>query len=413
MTDNDKTYLRFETGKQTAPIKAWVRGVQFDDNARRQLENTARLPFIYKWVAAMPDVHAGMGATVGSVVATKGAIVPAAVGVDIGCGMAAVRTTMTAADLPTSLNPMRTAIEKAVPHGFSPGRGKRDVGSWHHVPKEIMQAWKPLDAGYKKLIDKFPKLSRNSHPTEQMGTLGSGNHFIEVCLDQDDRVWFMLHSGSRGAGNRIGQFFIAQAQDEMRVHHVNLPDRDLAYLKEGTRSFDDYVDAVEWAQNYAAFNRRAMMASLVAAVASTPGVPEFKTTDELVNCHHNYVAREVHFGDNVLVTRKGAVRAGDGDLGIIPGSMGARSFIVRGKGNPESFMSCSHGAGRTMSRTEAKRRFSVADHEAATEGIECRKDAGVIDETPAAYKSIEAVMEAQADLVDVVHRLRQVVCVKG
>jgi tRNA-splicing ligase RtcB len=412
MTDNDKTYLRFDTGKDSAPIKAWVRGVPFDDNARRQLENTARLPFVYKWVAAMPDVHSGIGATVGSVVATKGAIVPAAVGVDIGCGMAAVRTTMTAADLPTSLNPMRTAIERAVPHGFSP-RGKRDEGSWHDVPNEIDQAWKSLDAGYKKLIEKFPKLSRNSHPTEQLGTLGSGNHFIEVCLDEADRVWFMLHSGSRGVGNRIGSFFIEKARDEMRAHHVNLPDRDLAYLKEGTRSFDDYVDAVEWAQNYAALNRRVMMASLVGAVAGTTGVPAFTTTAELVNCHHNYVARERHFGDDVLVTRKGAVRAGDGDLGIIPGSMGARSFIVRGKGNPESFMSCSHGAGRTMSRTEAKRRFTVADHEAATAGVECRKDAGVIDETPAAYKSIDAVMDAQADLVDVVHRLRQVVCVKG
>jgi tRNA-splicing ligase RtcB (3'-phosphate/5'-hydroxy nucleic acid ligase) len=412
MTDNDKSYVRFDTA-DGAPIKAWVRGVPFDDNARKQLENTARLPFIYKWVAAMPDVHCGIGATVGSVVATKGAIIPAAVGVDIGCGMAAVRTTMTAADLPDSLAAMRTSIERSVPHGFSPGRGKRDVGSWHDVPKAVTDAWKPLDAGYKKLIAKHPKLSRNSHPTEQMGTLGSGNHFIEVCLDQDDRVWFMLHSGSRGVGNRIGSLFIARARDDMRAHHINLPDRDLAYLKEGTSGFDEYVEAVEWAQSYASFNRRAMMASLVAAVGRTPGVPEFRTTDEVVNCHHNYVAREVHFGDNVLVTRKGAVRAGEGDLGIIPGSMGARSFIVRGRGNPESFMSCSHGAGRTMSRTEAKRRFTVADHEAATIGVECRKDAGVIDETPAAYKPIESVMEAQSDLVDVVHRLRQVVCVKG
>jgi tRNA-splicing ligase RtcB (3'-phosphate/5'-hydroxy nucleic acid ligase) len=411
MTDNDKTYLRFDT-TDGAPIKAWVRGVPFDDNARKQLENTARLPFIYKWVAAMPDVHCGIGATVGSVVATKGAIIPAAVGVDIGCGMAAVRTTMTAADLPDSLAAMRTSIERSVPHGFSP-RGKRDEGSWHDVPKAVAEAWKPLDAGYKKLIAKYPKLSRNSHPTEQMGTLGSGNHFIEVCLDQDDRIWFMLHSGSRGVGNRIGSLFIARARDDMRAHHINLPDRDLAYLKEGTNGFDEYVEAVEWAQSYASLNRRVMMASLVAAVGRTPGVPEFRTTDEVVNCHHNYVAREVHFGDNVLVTRKGAVRAGEGDLGIIPGSMGARSFIVRGKGNPESFMSCSHGAGRTMSRTEAKRRFTVADHEAATIGVECRKDAGVIDETPGAYKPIESVMEAQSDLVDIVHRLRQVVCVKG
>jgi tRNA-splicing ligase RtcB len=251
---------------------------------------------------------------------------------------------------------------------------------------------------------------------EQLGTLGTGNHFIEVCIEPSEvapKVWLMLHSGSRGPGNRIGSYFIERAREEMRRQMVNLPDRDLAYLREGTQGFDEYVEAVEWAQRYAAVNRRAMMASVVAAVGSTQGVPPFQTTAEVVDCHHNYVAREVHFGQDVLVTRKGAVRAADGDLGIIPGSMGARSYIVRGKGNPESFTSCSHGAGRVMSRNEAKRRFTIADHAAATAGVECRKDAGVIDETPAAYKSIDAVMEAQKDLVDVVHRLRQVVCVKG
>ena len=408
----EKGYLRFDT-KNAVPIKAWVRGVPFDDSARRQLENTARLPFIYKWVAAMPDVHTGIGATVGSVVATKGAIIPAAVGVDIGCGMAAVRTTLRASELPDDLREMRTSIERAVPHGFTAGRGRRDVGSWHDVPKAVENAWSALDAVHKTLVAKHPKLSRNSHPSAQLGTLGSGNHFIEVCLDTDERVWFMLHSGSRGVGNRIGSYFIERAREEMRTHHVNLPDRDLAYLEEGTKGFDDYVEAVGWAQSYAALNRRTMMASIVAAVAKTSGVPPFELTEEAVNCHHNYVARESHFGESVLVTRKGAVRAGAGDLGIIPGSMGARSFIVRGKGNPESFMSCSHGAGRTMSRTEAKRRFTVADHVAATAGVECRKDAGVIDETPAAYKAIEAVMEAQSDLVDIVYRLRQIVCVKG
>jgi tRNA-splicing ligase RtcB (3'-phosphate/5'-hydroxy nucleic acid ligase) len=408
----EKGYLKIET-KDGAPIKAWVRGVPFDDNARKQLTNTARLPFIYKWVAAMPDVHTGIGATVGTVVATKGAIIPAAVGVDIGCGMAAVRTTLQARDLPDDLREMRTSIERAVPHGFTAGRGRRDLGSWHDVPKSAEDAWQVLDARYKLLLAKHPKLSRNSHPSQQLGTLGSGNHFIEVCLDAEDRVWFMLHSGSRGVGNRIGRYFIERARDEMRTHHVNLPDRDLAYLEEGTKGFDDYVEAVGWAQAYAALNRRTMMASIVAAVAGMPGVPPFELTDEAVNCHHNYVVREIHFGESVLVTRKGAVRAGEGDLGIIPGSMGARSFIVRGKGNPESFMSCSHGAGRTMSRTEAKRRFTVADHVAATAGVECRKDAGVIDETPAAYKAIDAVMEAQRDLVDIVYRLRQIVCVKG
>ncbi len=409
---SETSYLQFEKS-ESAPIKAWVRGVAFDETAKRQLENTAKLPFIFKWVAAMPDVHAGIGATVGSVVATKGAIIPAAVGVDIGCGMAAVRTSLTASDLPDSLSPMRGSIERNVPHGFTAGRGKRDYGSWKDVPGSVTDAWEALDAGYRTIVAKHPQINRSSHPTGQLGTLGSGNHFIEVCLDEEERVWLMLHSGSRGVGNRIGSYFIEEARVDMRAHEINLPDRDLAYLKEGTKRFDDYVEAVEWAQTYAQFNRRTMMANLVKAVASTPGIPAFTLTDEAVNCHHNYVARENHYGESVLVTRKGAVRAGAGDLGIIPGSMGARSFIVRGKGNPESFMSCSHGAGRTMSRTEAKRRFTVDDHVKATRHVECRKDEGVIDETPAAYKSIDQVMAAQQDLVEVVHQLRQVVCVKG
>ena len=408
---SDKGYQEIAVGGGT-PIKAWVNGVPFDEGARRQLENTARLPFIYKWVAAMPDVHVGKGATVGSVIATKGAIIPAAVGVDIGCGMAAVRTTLTAADLPDDLRAMRTAIEKSVPHGFTARTG-RDAGSWGSTPNRVTRAWASLAKGYDAIVARHPKLARNQHPTTQLGTLGSGNHFIEVCLDEAGQVWFMLHSGSRGVGNRIGQFFIDRARNDMRGHVKNLPDVDLAYLTEGTEGFAQYVEAVEWAQGYAAMNRRVMMDGLVDAVRDVPGVPPFRTTDEVVNCHHNYVSREVHFGEPVLVTRKGAVRAGDGDLGIIPGSMGARSFIVRGRGQPESFMSCSHGAGRAMSRGEAKRRFTVADHEAATVGIECRKDEAVIDETPAAYKSIDAVMDAQRDLVDIVHRLRQVVCVKG
>jgi tRNA-splicing ligase RtcB len=361
----------------------------------------------------MPDVHWGLGATVGSVVATKGAIVPAAVGVDIGCGMAAVRTTLSASDLPDDLRGVRDRIERAVPIGFTAGRGKRDQGSWHDVPDRIGRAWQPLAEGHTRIVARHPKLSRSHSPAAQLGTLGSGNHFIEVCLDEEDRVWIMLHSGSRGVGNRIGSYFIERAREEMRRLDVHLPDRDLAYLREGTEGFDEYVEAVEWAQGYAAVNRRSMMESVLTAVASTPGIRPFEKTAEVVDCHHNYVAREVHFGEDVLVTRKGAVRAAEGDLGIIPGSMGARSYIVRGKGNPESFTSCSHGAGRAMSRNEAKRRFTVADHEAATAGVECRKDAGVIDETPAAYKSIDAVMHAQRDLVDVVHRLRQVVCVKG
>ena len=395
-----------------APIKAWVKGVPFDPKAGEQLRNTARLPFVFKWVAAMPDVHWGLGATVGSVVPTRGAIVPAAVGVDIGCGMAAVRTTLGARDLPDDLKGVRTAIERAVPHGFTAGRG-RDKGSWDAPPRRAERVWPELEEGFARIKARHPKSVPDRHPAAQLGTLGSGNHFIEVCLDGASRVWFLLHSGSRGVGNRIGTYFIERAREEMRKQDVRLPDRDLAYLREGTRGFDDYVDAVSWAQAYALLNRRVMMEAIVDAVAAAPGLPPFTVTDEAVNCHHNYVARETHYGEEVLVTRKGAVRAGAGELGIIPGSMGTRSYIVRGKGNPESFLSCSHGAGRTLSRNEAKRRFSLADHEKATAGVECRKDAGVIDETPAAYKPIDAVMAAQADLVDVVHELKQVVCVKG
>ena len=393
-----------------APIKAWVKGVPFDPKAAQQLRNTARLPFIFKWVAAMPDVHWGLGATVGSVIPTKGAIVPAAVGVDIGCGMAALRTTLAASDLPESLKDVRTAIEQAVPHGFSKGR---DRGSWADPTARAGQAWSSLERAYERLKARHPKAVPDRSPTLQLGTLGGGNHFIEVCLDGQERVWLLLHSGSRGVGNRIGSYFIERAREEMRRQDVHLPDRDLAYLREGTTGFDEYVEAVGWAQAYALANRELMMAALVDAVQGVPGIRPFDVTDEAVNCHHNYVARETHYGEEVLVTRKGAVRAGQGELGIIPGSMGARSFIVRGKGHPESFLSCSHGAGRTLSRNEAKRRFTLADHAKATAGVECRKDADVIDETPAAYKPIDAVMAAQRDLVDVVHELRQVVCVKG
>jgi tRNA-splicing ligase RtcB (3'-phosphate/5'-hydroxy nucleic acid ligase) len=407
----DKPYVQIDT--EGAPVKAWIKGVPFEAAAAKQLRNAARLPFVYKWIAAMPDVHWGLGATVGSVIPTRGAIVPAAVGVDIGCGMAALRTSLRAKDLPDDLKGVRSAIERSVPHGRTAHGGREDRGSWSDPPKPCLGAWRDLAPAYGRILDKYPKLGRNNPPETQLGTLGSGNHFIEVCLDEDDHVWFMLHSGSRGVGNRIGMFFIEQAREEMRKQDVHLPDRDLAWLEEGTKSFDDYVAAVGWAQDYARRNRDLMMQAVIEAVRGAKGIPPFEPTAELVNCHHNYVARERHYGEDVLVTRKGAVRAGPGDLGIIPGSMGARSFIVRGLGNPESFMSCSHGAGRAMSRTEAKRRFTVLDHEEATKGVECRKDKDVIDETPGAYKSIDAVMEAQKDLVEVVHRLRQVVCVKG
>ncbi len=395
------------------PIKAWVRGVPFEPEAEKQLRNVASLPFVFRWVAAMPDVHWGLGATVGSVIPTRGAIIPAAVGVDIGCGMAAAATSLRAADLPDDLKGVRGAIEAAVPHGRTE-RGRRgDRGAWKEPPAAVRAAWRALERGYERIVGRHPKLARNAPPATQLGTLGTGNHFIEVCLDEQDRVWLLLHSGSRGAGNRIGTYFIERAKEDMGRLLGSLPDRDLAYLEEGTDHFEDYLEAVDWAQRYARTNRDLMMESVFEAVRSVPRLPPFRAVLEVVNCHHNYVAKERHFGEDVLVTRKGAVRAGRGELGIIPGSMGASSFIVRGRGNRESFESCSHGAGRAMSRSEAKRRFTAADHEAATAGVECRKDPGVLDETPGAYKSIDAVMRAQEDLVEIVHRLRQVVCVKG
>jgi tRNA-splicing ligase RtcB len=386
--------------------------VPFEDAARQQLVNIAKLPFIHKWVAAMPDVHHGKGATVGSVIPTVGAIIPAAVGVDIGCGMMAVRTSLSASDLPDDLKGLRSAIEAAVPHGRTDNGGPNDRGAWHDLPAAQAEAWATLRPGYDAIVAEHPKLGRGSH-VQHLGTLGTGNHFIEVCLDESDRVWVMLHSGSRGVGNRIGSYFIELAKREMRRWFVNLPDADLAYLPEGTEHFVQYVRAVSWAQNYATLNRELMMRAVVAALRQAGVLPEFSAELEAVNCHHNYVRKEHHYGANVFVTRRGAVRAGKGELGIIPGSMGAKSYIVRGTGNAESFESCSHGAGRAMSRAEAKRRFTVEDHVAATAGVECRKDVDVIDETPAAYKSIDAVMEAQRDLVDIVYTLRQVLCVKG
>lgn len=391
-------------------IKTWTRGVTFDEKSRAQLQNVAQMPFIYKWVAAMPDVHAGIGATVGSVIPTSGAIIPAAVGVDIGCGMMAVRTSLSANDLPDDLHGVRTAIEQAVPHGRTDDGGRNDRGAWGALPDHVAQAWVGLEAAYKAILAKHPK-AKGANGANHLATLGTGNHFIEVCLDEADRVWLMLHSGSRGVGNRIGSYFIELAKEDMRKWFINLPDLYLSYFPEGTEHFRDYVEAVTWAQEFARWNRELMMSNILATLKGL--FPPFDSGVEAVNCHHNYVAWEHHYGENVLVTRKGAVRARLGDLGIIPGSMGARSYIVRGLGNEESFQSCSHGAGRTMSRTEAKKRFSVQDHIAATEGIECRKDADVIDETPGAYKPIDAVMEAQKDLVEIVYTLRQVVCVKG
>jgi tRNA-splicing ligase RtcB (3'-phosphate/5'-hydroxy nucleic acid ligase) len=408
MQNENYNTMNVEGGR---PVKMWTHGVPVEDQARQQLANTARLPFIFKHVAAMPDVHLGKGSTIGSVIPTKGAIIPAAVGVDIGCGMMACKTTLSATDLPDNLGTMRAAIERAVPHGMSPKRQGRDKGSWDSPPPRVDAFWAELFPDFERITQKYPRL-KNTNNYRHLGTLGGGNHFVEVCIDEANFVWFMLHSGSRGVGNAIGSLFIEKAKEDMRTHFINLPDEDLAYFPEGTTHFNDYVEAVGWAQKFARLNREAMMVAVIGAVKSVIAKP-FETHVEAVNCHHNYVQKERHFGEDVLITRKGAVRAGAGELGIIPGSMGAKSFIVRGKGNAESFDSCSHGAGRAMSRNEAKRRYTQEDQARATAGVECRKDEAVIDEIPMAYKDIDAVMAAQADLVEVVHTLKQVVCVKG
>jgi tRNA-splicing ligase RtcB len=390
-------------------IKAWISGVPVEEGAIAQLRNTAMLDIVYPHVAAMPDVHVGKGATVGSVIPTRGAIIPAAVGVDLGCGMMAQETSLRAEDLPDGLGDVRAALERKIPAGNGPG------GDWkpERRPGRIDRQLKDgsLSERLDRVLAKHPKI-RGGKLANQMGTLGGGNHFVELCLDEDGVVWVMLHSGSRGTGNMIGTYFIEKARESALRKGLSLPDRDLAYFCEGVDpEFDDYVEAVGWAQDYARANRTAMMHGALEALRET--LPAFKLGRTTVNCHHNYVERETHFGESLWVTRKGAVRAREGELGIIPGSMGAKSFIVRGKGNPDSLCSCSHGAGRRMSRAAAKQTFTLEDHLAATAGVECRKDEGVIDETPMAYKDIDAVMAAQTDLVEIVRTLKQVVCVKG
>lgn len=392
--------------KGKVPVKIFTADV--DSASLTQLGNLSQLPFIHSHIAAMPDVHAGIGATVGSVIPTRGAIIPAAVGVDIGCGMNAVRLSLKASDLPDNLYAIRSAIEQRVPVGFDE----------HQKPSTQGATLKNMEKHLDAITDKHPgliKMVKNFHRTwgKQLGTLGSGNHFIELCIDESDDVWVMLHSGSRGIGNAIGRYFIEKAKKDVGRELGQLPDKDLAYFTEGTQHFDDYVQAVGWAQDYAMTNRREMMRLVLDALQTCKHLPTFTTTREAINCHHNYVQQETHFGAEVYVTRKGAISAQQGQLGIIPGSMGAKSYIVRGLGNAQSFCSCSHGAGRRMSRTEAKRRFNTRDLEAQTAGIECRKDKGVVDEIPGAYKDIDVVMQNQTDLVEVVHTLKQVVCVKG
>lgn len=387
---------------------------EIEAGALQQMRHVAAMPFIHKHVAGMPDIHQGTGSTIGSVIPTIGAIIPAAVGVDLGCGMAAVRTSLTASDLPDNLFGLRSEIEARIPHGRSDNGGANDVGAWRDVPQAVVEAMLGMKDGIEKIAADDQRMQGwIDRAVLQLGTLGTGNHFVEICLDTEQRVWIMLHSGSRGVGNAIGSHFISLAKKEMERWFINLPNKDLAYLAEGSEHFWRYVRAVHWAQNYAKVNREIMMSAAIAALKAALGREGFRCDCEAVNCHHNYVNKERHFGKDVWVTRKGAVSAFDGQMGIIPGSMGAKSFIVRGKGHRDAFCSCSHGAGRKMSRTEAAKRITLDEHIKATEGVECRKDVSVIDESPAAYKSIDDVMAAQTDMVEIVAQLKQVVCVKG
>jgi tRNA-splicing ligase RtcB len=394
----------------SVPIKEWTAGVPVEEEARRQLEQTASLPIIWPHLAVMPDVHWGKGSTVGSVVPTKGAIIPACCGVDIGCGMGAFRTTLTSSALGDNGQAIRDAIERAVPHGRTDDGGRNDRGAWSDPPRLVRYAWEELSLSFKPLVDKCQGLD-TKRQVNQLGTLGTGNHFVEVCLDEADHVWVMLHSGSRGIGNRIGSTYIAAAKKRCERDGVELPNKDLAWLPEGTPEFDGYIAAMTWAQGYASVNRALMQQHILYALCTV--VPGMEAIEEAVSCHHNYVNREHHFGEDLWVTRKGAVSAKLGELGIIPGAMGKRSYIVKGKGNPDSFHTCSHGAGRAMSRGAAKRTITLEEHARETEGVFCRKDAEVLDESPRAYKDLGAVMKAQEDLVEVVHTLTAVVCVKG
>lgn len=402
--------------EKTRPIKLWTDPATVEEAASQQLKNVAALTHVVaeEGIAVMPDVHYGKGATVGSVIPTINAIIPAAVGVDIGCGMEALRLPFDANALDGMLPTLREEIEKFTPVGFS---------VHGHEYAHLLTAWEKLFPGYEKMIETNPKVEPNHHPIFQIGTLGGGNHFIEICVDQDDSVWIMLHSGSRGVGNLIGRHYISRAQELMIQFGIPLRDTDLAYLRNDSDAygnlFQEYCDAVLWAQSYASQNRKAMMTQVLDAFRSAYGTHRWNYLrsgldySSYVSCHHNYVSFENHFGRDMVITRKGAVSAKEGEMVIIPGSMGARSYIARGKGNPDSYNSCSHGAGRRMSRGAAKRTFTVADLEKQTAGVECRKDDGVLDEIPGAYKNIDEVMAYQADLVEPVYTLKQLICIKG
>jgi tRNA-splicing ligase RtcB len=395
-------------------IKAWIDGVPVEEEAIQQVKNLTQLPFIFKHVALMPDCHHGKGSTVGSVIATKGAIIPASVGVDLNCGIMAYQTTLNASKLPDNLFELRSEIERTIPHGRTDSGGSNDRGAWKNPSNFLIEKFEILQKGYDRITDKNPALEPRKHPVLQLGTLGTGNHFIEICLDENNQVWIMLHSGSRGIGNRIGNYFISKAKEEMQKYYIDkfIPDLDLSYLVEHTEIYDEYVEAIRWAGQYATVNREIMMINTIVAMKSILKL-DFSITEMAIDCHHNYAQQEHHFGSNIWVTRKGAVSARKDQFGIIPGSMGTKSFIVRGLGNPESFNSCSHGAGRVMSRTAARKLFTLEDHNRDTAGVECRRDIEVIDETPKCYKNIDDVMAAQSDLVETVHTLKQVLVVKG
>lgn len=385
------------------PVKIWTDDV--DAGSIRQLTNVAKLPFVFHHVAAMPDVHVGMGATIGSVIATKGAIIPAAVGVDIGCGMLAVRTNLKKAD--TDEATLREAFRSIL--------RRTPVGFQQHKDKNVhLEACCKLQPALEEILQREPTIlddMQRRHWTNELGTLGGGNHFIELSLDESDNFWIMLHTGSRGPGNVMASYFINKAKAQSAAKGEELVDSNLASFEEGTELFDSYMLATTWAQRYAMVNREEILADVIKSLTDVwPGIA---LKGEVINCHHNYVGRETHFGESVWVTRKGAIRAQKGEMGIIPGSMGTASFLVQGLGNPESFMSSSHGAGRKLSRTQARKAFSVEDLIDQTSGVICRHDKGVLDEIPSAYKPIESVIENQKDLTEIQHTLKQVLCIKG
>lgn len=380
------------------PVKVWVKDIsEVEPQAMEQLYRVSRLPFIHKWVASMPDVHMGKGAAVGSVIAAKGAVVPALVGVDIGCGMLAAKLSLKASDLPDSLAQLRLAIETRVPVGHGSHDAMKKVG----LNVEELTVHKDLNS---KTLERIGT---------QLGTLGGGNHFIELCIDENEDVWVMLHSGSRNVGKEVAEKHIMKAKGLMKDMFIKLEDPDLAYFVQGTDEYQNYLNDVLWCQSWAKDNRQEMFNEIISVIRKQLSGKEVKIVGAVTSCHHNYVSIENHYGEDVIVTRKGAVSAKEGEMGIIPGSMGTKSYIVKGKGNKESFCSCSHGAGRRMSRSEAKKVFTVEDLEQQTSGVECRKDSGTLDEIPGAYKDIDVVMDNQKDLVEVVHTLKQVMCVKG